>query len=192
MRKKKAYFQSRLLPVAHPLKSSIAASIGRTVTRHSYLEWVQAKIIHKLMEISIKQGRLAVRVPPPGKYGDLVQNLLEFQKITIDFSFNQLGRKLERADRARNALAHSVYIKDGDKTYIQLVTGAWEFPQDVLPVKRALVPETPLVNRAFLDKQRKAVEAALKAVLELQRIVQDALHALHEKRRTANEWNRRL
>lgn len=192
MKDKRAVFQKSMAPIAKSLKGSIAASIGRTIVRHSFLEWLQARIIHRLLEISVKQGRLAVKVPRPQAYPDLINHLLQFQGVTIDYPFNRLGNKLDRAERARNALAHSIFIKEGNNLKIQLVTGSWEdFPQDVIPVKRALTPQSVLVDRTYLNKQRRLVEDAIKEIINLQKTVFHVLDTLHKKRRTESAWDRR-
>jgi len=41
------------------LPQGMAASIGRIIARHSYMQWRQAKSLYTLLGISIKQGRAA-------------------------------------------------------------------------------------------------------------------------------------
>ena len=53
---------------AEALPAGIAASIGRMIARHSYLEWMLASVLYALLSIAVKQGRLAVRIPPPRLY----------------------------------------------------------------------------------------------------------------------------
>jgi hypothetical protein len=189
--KKVAKFEMRILPVPKSVPQSIAASIGRTLTRHSYLEFLQLRCLYILLEISIKQARLAVKVPRPHSYVALVESLFEFHRIQIDFPFSKLRGALDKADIARNILAHSVISKDGNKFRIQIVRGSWELPEEYESVNRVLLPETPILNRAFLSKQRNDVEDAIKFTLILVRNVHDAMSALHNKCRTEADWNRR-
>src|SRR5688572_16485346 len=45
------------------------------------------------------------------------------------------------------------------KVHIQVVRGSWDLGQHVFSVKRALTPQSMVVDRAFLLEQRKAVES---------------------------------
>src|SRR5688500_10227083 len=172
-----------MAPIVRSLPSSIAASIGRSLTRHSYLEWLMAKCLHTLLEISIKQGRIAFRLPRPHAFAGMVKDLLSFHHIHITFDFAKLTRTLDAADRARNILAHSVLLKHEGKVKIQIVAGSWDFPQDVEPVKRSIHPETPVVDRTFLSEKRKAVENGIKMVSYLERYLRAAMNTLHDIRR---------
>ena len=84
-KRRRAAIQVEMLPIAKTLKASVAASIGRTITRHTYLEWLLAKIIHTLLEISVKQGRIAVKLPRPHLYIGVVKDLLSFDNLTVDY-----------------------------------------------------------------------------------------------------------
>lgn len=181
------------LPQAYPLKPSIATSIGRTVARHAYLDSVLASILYSLLSISVKQGRVAIRMPPARSYAQTIEKLFRYLKIDTIYNFNSLGRKLDAADRARNILAHSLYLddKDSGKVRIQIVVGSWELGENVESEPRAITPETPIVDRAFLSKKRAAVEAAIKRAQKLQLVTGYALATLNKKRRTQAEWNRR-
>ena len=61
-------FNSSLVPVAEGLPSQIAAHIGVTLARHAYLDWVLGQVMYSLMEISIKQGRVIMKLPRPSHY----------------------------------------------------------------------------------------------------------------------------
>src|ERR1051325_5492960 len=98
----------------------------------------------------------------------------------------------QAADTARNILSHSLYVEDQGKIVIQMVKGNWEeVPEDVEAVNRALNPEVAVVDRAFLAKQRRAVDVAIRQALRVDRAVGAVLKALNEKRATEADWDRR-
>jgi hypothetical protein len=193
MKKKIAIFKTGTLPQAYPLKQSIATSIGRTIARHAYLDSILASVLYTLLSISPKQGRAAIRLPPARRYAQTVQQLFRYLKIQTIYDFNSLASKLDAADRARNVLAHSIYLydKDSGKVRIQIVTGSWELGPDVEREPRAITPETPIVDRSFLSKQRASIEAAIKRAHKLQLVTGYALATLSKKRRTQAAWDRR-
>jgi hypothetical protein len=193
VRYKKAVLKSGTSPITKGLPSAVAASIGRTVVRHSYLEWSLAKTIYNLLGISIKQGRAAVRLPAINRYVATVETLMEHLDIQIVFNFNTLGKKIVAADNARNTLAHSIFVRDKEtkQLKIQLVHGNWELDQHTIPVSRVLNPEGKPVDRRFLAEKRATVEAAICVADELRRLLNAQLQALNEKRHTRSAMDRR-
>src|SRR5207247_9168872 len=100
MKKRFAFFGGGMAPLAQTLRQSVAARIGRTITRHTYLDWILAKIVYSLLGISIKQARVAVRLPPPSRYIAMVQDLLLFHKLYMrGFNFRAFKTTIEDADR---------------------------------------------------------------------------------------------
>lgn len=186
-------FNPALEPISTGLPTAIADSVGRTIARHSYLEWVLGQVLYSLLEISIKQGRKVVQRPEPQQYVAAVQGLFAFHRIETRFDFGALCRKLENADRTRDALAHSVYMRDvnqrGNKVY--LVRGSWAEGFDDETVSRDLWHEAPLLDRAFLGKLREDIEDAVLRAEKLQKLTDRLLRKLHEDRRTNPGLNRR-
>jgi hypothetical protein len=195
MKKRIAVFDGGLAPITHGLPSNIAASIGRTLVRHTYMESLQRKVLNLLLEISIKQSRLVVRIPQPKQFPNLVQTLLQYHGLypKVKINYNDLGAAIDAADRARNALAHSLILKNpqGPGYLIQLVRGSWELDQDVFSVTRALQPQTVALHRAYLSARRKEVEKAIIGMRNLLALISATMKALHEKRRTEAAWDRR-
>lgn len=181
-----AVFKGGKAPVAMQLRQSAAASIGRTIARHSYMQWRQAAILYALLGISIKQGRAAeIRVPSPSRYVGMVRDLLMFHRAALQgFAYGALRTALEHADTARNILAHSIFLLDKEtgQLRIQIVRGAWELEHDVLTVSRALQPEGRTVNAAFLLEQRKAVENGLAGVETLAALIGETMRDLNAMR----------
>jgi hypothetical protein len=193
MPKRTSAFNPALEPIAQPLPAAIAESIGRTIARHSYLEWVLGQVLYSLLEISIKQGRKVVRRPDPSQYVAAVQGLYAFHKLQSKFDFGDLCRRVEAADHARDALAHSVYMQDVNTraNRVHLVRGSWANGTDPDVVSRDAWPETPVLDRPFLNRMRDIVEAAVKQAEALRHETDELLRKLHEARRTNPHLNRR-
>ena len=180
-------------PVAEALPPGIAASIGRMIARHSYLDWMLANVLYALLSISIKQGRVAVRIPPPRLYITTVFDLLAYQRLHLAFNLAALERKLVAADQARNMLGHSVFARDerSGKLFVYLVSGTWDVAQALEAGRRGLMSEKIEVTRAFLAGKRAAIEDAIKAARQLAEQVDDGLQALNQIRRTRRALDRR-
>ena len=194
MPSKKTVFNAALEPINDPLPSSVAESIGRSIARHSYLEWVLGQVLYSLLEISIKQGRKVVQRPTPRAFVAAIQGLFVFHKLDSKFDFADLARRLEKADRARNLLAHSVYMRDVNSgpLKLHLVRGSWALGDDDAElVSRDAWPEAPLADRNTLGKLRKDVEDAVARAEKLSTLTDRLLRELHDRRRTNPQFNRR-
>jgi hypothetical protein len=193
MAKKTSTFNPALEPISSSLPASIAESIGRTIARHSYLEWVMGQVLYSLLEISIKQGRKIVQRPEPRQYVAAVEGLLAFHKLDTRYNFAELDRRIEAADRARDALAHSVYMQDvnGPGKRVHLVRGSWALPRPDDTVSKDRWPDAPELDRALLQSMRDDVEAAVKRAEKLREETDRLLRKLHDARRTNPRLNRR-
>ena len=112
MPRRPAMFSTDLVPLTQPLPASIAAAVGATLARHAYLDWVLGQVMYSLMEISIKQGRVILKLPRPRQYIAAVQDLFEFHGVKAEYNFEQLARRLEAADRVRALLTRSTYMRE--------------------------------------------------------------------------------
>ena len=193
MAKKTSTFNPALEPISQPLPARVAESIGRTIARHSYLEWVLGQVLYSLLEISIKQGRKIMQRPEPQQYVAAVEGLLAFHKLTTRFDFARLDRRIQAADRVRDALAHSVYMHDvnGPSGRVYLVRGSWALAHVDATVSKDRWPEAPVIDRALLQSLREEVEAAVKDAEKLQDTTDRLLRKLHDARRTNPRMNRR-
>ena len=193
MAKKTSTFNPALEPISQSLPGSIAESIGRTIARHSYLEWVMGQVLYSLLEISIKQGRKIMQRPAPRQYVAAVEGLLAFHKLETRFDFAALDRRIQAADRARDALAHSVYMHDvnGPSGRVHLVRGSWALAHADDTVSKDRWPDAPVIDRALLQAMRDDVEAAVKRAEKLRDATDKLLRKLHDARRTNPRLNRR-
>ena len=188
MPRKSAMFSTDLVPLTQPLPASIAASIGTTLARLAYLDWVLGQVMYSLMEISIKQGRVILKLPRPRQYIAAVQDLFDFHRIGADFDFERLAKRLEVAERVRALLTRSTYMREmgSREPRIQLARALWD-PGPGGEVQ----PEAQRVDRAFLAARRKEVEAAITAAERLRALINRELRAMHEARRKSARLDRR-
>ena len=121
MPKKPMSLNSALVPLDKSLPTEIAAAIGTIVARHAYLDWLLGQVMYSLMEISIKQGRVIMKLPRPRVYIAAVKELLEFHEIETKYDFEDLAKRLEKADRARRELTRSVYMRDTDSRELRIL-----------------------------------------------------------------------
>jgi hypothetical protein len=183
---KEMLLASSLEPVTKALPAAIAGTIGQIVAREAYLEWVLGQVMYDLMEISIKQGRVILKYPRPGQYVAAIRDLYDFHGIEPAVSLEDLSRKLDVADRTRNVLTRSVYMRGAKSTDLVIARSPW----DPGPGGESQ-PETQAVDEEFLDNCRKNVDAAVAAAEKFMATTDDLLRKLHERRRTQRTLDRR-
>jgi hypothetical protein len=185
---KKPSFNAALEPLAGALPTDIAASVGATIARHAYLDWLLGQVMYSLMEISIKQGRVIMKLPRPRVYIAAVKELFEFHRLKTKYDFDELAEKLEAADRTRRELTRSVYMRDPDRkdSAIHLARSHW----DPGPGGETQ-PELEEVDRKFLARKRKEVDQAVESAQMLQEVTNKLLRKMHQSRRSSPALNRR-
>jgi hypothetical protein len=186
--KRSGMFNSDLVPLASGLPAQIASNVGVTLARHAYLDWVLGQVMYSLMEISIKQGRVIMKLPRPSHYIAAVRDLFEFHGLETTFDFDELARKLETSERTRNLLTRSVYMRDSStrEGAVHLTRSPW----DPGPGGETQ-PETQRVDRRFLASRRKDVDDAIRSAEKLQGVANKLLRKMHELRRKRPGYNRR-
>ncbi|MEP7068095.1 MAG: hypothetical protein ABI789_02595 [Usitatibacter sp.] len=179
MPKKSTTFNSALEPLTQPLPAETAAAVGSIVQRHAYLDWLLGQVMYDLMEISVKQGRVIMKLPRPRVFIAAVKELFEFHGLEAKFDFVDLARKLELADCVVRELTRSIYMRDtnSDELAIQLVRSPW----DPGPGGDLQPEAQPLVAR-FLTSKRKEVDDAVKAAEKLRALTDKLLLDSHERR----------
>jgi hypothetical protein len=187
MSEKEPLLASALEPVTKALPAPFAATIGQIIAREAYVEWVLGQVMYSLMEISIKQGRVILKYPRPGQYIAAIRDLYDFHAIEPAVSLEDLSRKLDVADRTRNVLTRSVYMRGSGKAGELVIARS---PWDPGPGGESQ-PETQVVDDEFLENCRKNVEAAVAAAEKFQETTNDILRKLHERRRTQRNLDRR-
>jgi hypothetical protein len=167
-----------LEPLARPLAGDAAAAVGALVARHTYLDWVLGQVMYNLMEISMKQGRVIMKLPRPRVYIAAVKELLEFHKLNARFDFDSLADKLEAAERARREVTRSIYMVDRDTGGLHLSRSPWD-PGPGGDTQ----PESQALDSRYLSARRKDIEEAVAAAERLREKTDKLLRNLHAKRR---------
>ena len=174
-------------PVTRPLPAALAGAIGQIVAREAYVEWLLGQVMYDLMEISIKQGRVILKFPRPGQYIAAIRDLYDFHGITPTMSLEDLSRRLDVADRTRNVLMRSVYMRARGKSGDIVIARS---PWDPGPGGESQ-PEAQVVDGAFLARCKRDVESAVEAAEKFQASTDQLLRKLHERRRTQRDLDRR-
>ena len=182
MAKKTAPFHGVLEPITKGLPANVAAALGGALTRHAYLDWVLGQVMYNLMQISVKQGRIIMKIPRPRVFVTAVKDLFRFHGIEAKFDFDGLAAKLDMADQTRRLLTRSVYMREsGSRALkIHLARGLW----DPGPGGETQ-PESQPVDAAFLASKREEIEAAVRAAEELRELTDRLLRDLDRQRRAA-------
>ena len=188
MPKKSMSLSSALVPLDKGLPADVAAAIGAIVARHAYLDWLLGQVMYSLMEISIKQGRVIMKLPRPRVYVAAVKELLEFHEIETKYDFEDLAKRLEKADRARRELTRSVYMRDTDSRELRILLARSHW--DPGPGGE-LQPELEELDRTLLTQKRKVVDEAVKCVEKLQDATNKLLRRRHLERRSRPALDRR-
>jgi hypothetical protein len=176
-------FNAALEPLTQPLPSDIAAGIGAIVQRHAYLDWLLGQVMYSLMEISIKQGRVIMKLPRPRVYIAAVKELFDFHGLATRFDFDELAKCLEAAENARRELTRSVYMRDTDSRAlrIQLARSPWD-PGPGGDTQ----PEAQLLDARHLARKRKDVEDAIRCAGKLRALTDKQLRVRHRSRLAAS------
>ena len=178
MLRKSTTFNAALEPVTSALPASIAASVGDLVARHGYLDWVLGQVMYDLMEISIRQGRVIMKLPRPRMYVAAVKELFEFHGIEGRFDFDDFASRLEAAHIACREVTRSVYMRDSSEPgAVHLVRSPW----DPGPGGEQQ-PEAQRMDAKYVAARKKQVEDAVKSAEKLRTLTDRLLRESHEKR----------
>src|SRR5471030_2289627 len=172
-------FNDALEPLTQSLPAEIAAGVGAIVQRHAYLDWLLGQVMYSLMEISIKQGRVIMKLPRPRVYIAAVKDLFEFHGLATRYDFEGLAASLEGAENARRELTRSVYMRDTDSRAlsIRLVRSPWD-PGPGGDTQ----PEDQALDARHLARKRKDVEDAIQRAEKLRAVTDKQLRVLHHSR----------
>jgi len=172
-------FNAAFEPLESGLPEEYASAIGVTVARHAYLDWTLGQVMYDLLEISIKQGRVIMKLPRPRVFVTAVKDLFDFHGLATKYDFDGLASKLEAADCAVRELTRSTYMRDtgAKKLAIHLVRSPWD------PGPGGdLQPEAQRVDAKLLASRRRQVEDAIAAAEKLRTLTDKLLRESHAKR----------
>ncbi|HUQ29835.1 MAG TPA: hypothetical protein VM051_14660 [Usitatibacter sp.] len=174
---RKQAVNTALEPLARALPEDLAVAVGRLIARHTYLDWVLGQVMYNLMEISIKQGRVIMKLPRPRVYIAAVRELLEFHRLAPKFNFDGLADKLEAADCARRELTRSIYMSDSDSGDVHLSRSPWD-PGPGGDTQS----ESQALDERYLAQKRRDIEDAVAASENLRAITDKLLRNKHRNK----------
>ena len=171
---RKFSINTALEPLAKPLPAELASPVGALIARHTYLDWVLGQVMYNLMEISMKQGRVIMKLPRPRVYIAAVKELLEFHRLNVRFDFDDLAEKLEAADSARREVTRSIYMTDSDSGAVHLVRSPWD-PGPGGDTQ----PESQALDARYLTRKRRDIEEAVVSGEKLRAVTDKLLRIKH-------------
>ena len=174
---RKPSVNTALEPLRRALTGEAAAAVGALVARHTYLDWVLGQVMYNLMEISMKQGRVIMKLPRPRVYIAAVKELLEFHKLKVRFDFDSLAGKLEAAERVRREVTRSIYMIDRDTGVVHLSRSPWD-PGPGGDTQ----PESQALDSRYLSARKKDIEEAVAAAEKLRALTDKLLRNLAKTR----------
>jgi hypothetical protein len=129
---KYTFVGQRELPVRLNLPSSMLREIGRAMVTHALLEWLLLRTIYLLLALDPIEGRIAVRDPRTTDRLDMIVDLLRIKKATkkVTVDLQDLRTRLDECSRARDALAHGIWVRDDEasKWFLRFSGGSWQPP----------------------------------------------------------------
>lgn len=162
-------------PVRYRLPSAYCTEIGRIVTRFALLESKIRTLAYVLMQISPKQGRVAVRLGRIEDAMTAVQDLIHLSPIQVPEDVNIAGLKvpLKELESWRDRLAHGVWVKHENSTVpvLQVTSGTYQDHETNSKIKARINPaafEIGLIQlkqiAAKIEKGTKAIEGLAHAI----------------------------
>lgn len=154
------------------LPNSLAASLGRMIARHAYLEFVLASSLHRIIGVDYAVGRVAVVNPRGGDILDRMQELAEIYGLAVHpFPWKEFRKTLTDLKTWRDIYAHSpwVYNKQARRYWLYITTGSRVEKPGGPSLKRKIYPEGKPIAVSDLTAFRKEIEKAIRQAHVLDR-----------------------
>lgn len=166
-----------LHPITDQLPATHVREIGRIVVKWAYLEWRLLQIVQVILGIGPKEGRLSITKPRAPDYLDMICDLMKVRDIKVTgVNFKALRKVLDESHRARNALAHSVWLEipGADPTF-QRVYGQWKPESHKPKVKRVIDPQGMSVSVDALRFVTQMIDTSQETLRILEGKIRNAL-----------------
>lgn len=124
------------------LPDDIFRAIGRVIFSHAVLENYLDGFAHAALEVSRKEGRIAIKSRGPlTERFDLITDLMKVHEATCAVEIKSLRNRIEDCSRQRDQLAHGIWVRIPDgRVMLRVVKGSWQ-PVEGQKVKRLISPE---------------------------------------------------
>jgi hypothetical protein len=101
--------------------------IGRVVVRYSLLENILDSTVRDLLQVTHKEGRLAVKTGSILDRLDLIEDLLGLYGTTTSVDIDKLRERLTTIAQHRNTIVHGAwFLTDKDEVRVRYTKGRWE------------------------------------------------------------------
>lgn len=158
-----------MYPTVYRLPLHYNTEIGRIITRFAFLESRLRVIAYLLLNLSPKEGRLAVRLGRIGDAISIIQRLLALQSFTTTQNLDKLSTECKKMERFRDRLAHGIWAKHpGAKTpVLQVTSGSYALSQGGESISAKINPQAVAVQITDFRNQLRGIEIALNTIATL-------------------------
>ena len=123
------------------LPDNLLREIGRVVFAHAVLENHLTGFAHAALQVSRKEGRIAVREPRLTDRFEMILDLMAVHEVSCTVDTTVLRKRIEDCSRQRDQLAHGIWVQVPDgRTLLRLTKGNWQ-PVKGQKAKRLITPQ---------------------------------------------------
>jgi hypothetical protein len=162
----------RLLP-AVDLPISYYKGIGRVIAAHAILENNVSELVFDLMKIGSPEGRVAFEYRAASTMFALVRKLLALRGIEPNLNVADLGDQISDLCKARDQLAHGLWVKRNGMIALRLTEGTYDTPEGRR--SRAILPEGKTLPDNYFEHTRQLILDTAGIVNDLREQVRSAL-----------------
>lgn len=172
-------------PVRRRLPVAYSTEIGRIITRFAFLQSQLRELTYKLLIVSRKQGRLAVREPRIDDHITMIEDLATLAGIDPKVDWKKLRKPCRELESFRNRLAHGIWLKHSStKTpVLQDFSSAYTQGGPDTPKKPRIHPLAVPVKLGQLRQIAKSIEILSDKVLEIELRINSEMQKSWLKRR---------
>ena len=157
-------------PVRRKLPVAYSTEIGRIITRFAFLETQLRNITYHLLDISPKQGRVAVRQFRVADQITIIEDLAKLAKIDLKVTWKNLKQPCKEAESYRDRLAHGVWLKHSETETPVLQDFSTAYVRNGAPRKPKIYPLAVPVQLEHLKNITSNIEQ-----------LSDLLHVIEER-----------
>lgn len=155
------------IPYCKSLPIEYTAPMGQVMVDWAFYEMRLQELVWLALNISDKQGRLAMRSMPAVDLYATAVDLFVLEGISLPEA--NTGTQKELAKR-RNLLAHGIWMTDGENYYLRDLTGSVNV--DGVKVKSKILPKgVPLTPASILSLSKSIQQAIADIEMLIQAVI---------------------
>lgn len=173
-------------PVRYRLPATYCTEIGRIVTRFAVVESMIRTCSYALLNVSPKQGRVAVRLGRVEDSLTALEDLVVLAGISVPTNIGALKAPLKKLEGWRDKLSHGVWVKhvQTSEPVLQITAGTYQDAETNSKAKARLEPRAAHVPLMTLRNWASHLSDAKNVIDKLRReIISAQKKALREKSR---------